>query len=270
MQGTGGRETDESSPLGWSFLVSQLPKSPELFLRRIEARHSLSSAARQAFLDLERRPESYPIYRDIIREGEPTMRCALLESGFASRYKTLPNGGRQINSFHMPGDMIDLQSALLLVADHGVRTHAPTTILTFDCNDILKLAEDWPEWGRAFWFDTIVEGSIYREWTLNVGRRQAVERIAHILLELAARFEAVGLSDGRKFDVPVTQQDLADAAGLSAVHTNRSLQILREDGLIRSYGRTVILEDIDALKQISSFTPLYLHPEGPRALRRAT
>lgn len=236
----------------------------ELYLRKVEARHPMPDGARQAIFALRHSRQTYHTYRDIVREGDRPVRCCLLESGFVSRYKTLPGGGRQINSFHIPGDMIDLQSSLLLVADHGIRTHAPSTVVTFDAQDILRLAEDWPEWGRAFWFDTMVDASVFREWTLNVGRRSAVPRIAHLLLEVAVRLESIGRSDGRKFMLPVTQADLADAVGLSAVHTNRSLQKLREDGLIRSYGRTIVLEDVEALKRISSFTKRYLHPEGPR------
>lgn len=235
-----------------------------LYLNKVEARRSMPEGARQAIFALRHNRHSYETYRDIVREGDRPTRCCLLESGFVSRYKTLPGGGRQINSFHIPGDMIDLQSSLLLVADHGIRTHSPSTIVTFDAQDVLALAEEWPAWGRAFWFDTMVDASIFREWTLNVGRRSAVPRIAHLLLEVAARLESIGRSDGRKFTLPVTQADLADAVGLSAVHTNRSLQKLREDGLIRSYGRTVVLEDVEALKGIASFTSRYLHPEGPR------
>jgi CRP-like cAMP-binding protein len=181
-----------------------------------------------------------------------------------SRYKTFPNGERQINSFHLPGDKVDLQSALLLVAAHAIRTHAPSTIVTFDCQDVIKLAEDYPEWGRAFWFDTMVDSAVFREWMLNVGRRTAVSRIAHLLLEFAWRLKFIGESDGTKFVLPVTQADLADAAGLSAVHTNRSLQRLREDKLIRTYGRTVIIEQPADLARLASFDPRYMHPEGPR------
>lgn len=224
----------------------------------------MPETARRALFDLKQGRETYETYRDIVREGDVTERCCLIETGFASRYKTLPNGGRQINSFHFPGDLIDLQSALLTVADHGIRTHAPTTIVTFDCQDILKLAQEHAEWGRAFWFDTMIDSSIFREWMLNVGRRTAVSRIAHILLEIAWRMEAIGLSDGRKFIIPVTQADLADAAGLSAVHTNRSLQRLREDGLIRSYGKTVVIEQREELARVGSFDARYMHPEGPR------
>jgi CRP-like cAMP-binding protein len=250
-------------PEGAAALSESMP-AIEQYLRKIEGRHPMSKKARQALIDLPSGRQTYETYRDIVREGERTTRCCLIESGFASRYKTLPNGGRQINSFHFPSDMVDLQSSLLMVADHGVRTHAPTTIVTFDCQDILKLADDYPEWGRAFWFDTMVDSSIFREWTLNVGRRTAVSRVAHLLLEFAWRLKSIGESDGRKFTVPVTQSDLADAAGLSAVHTNRSLQRLREDGLIRSYGKTVVIEKPDELAKVASFDARYLHPEGPR------
>lgn len=236
----------------------------ELYLRKVEGRHPMPPQARQALFDLPRGEASYKTYQDILREGERTKRCFLLASGVVSRYKTLPNGGRQINSFHLPGDMVDLQSALLLQADHAIRTHSPVTIVTFDCQDMLKLAEDYPEWGRAFWFDTMVDSAIFREWMLNVGRRSAVSRIAHLLLELAWRLEAIGESDGKKFVMPVTQGDLADAVGLSAVHTNRSLQKLREDELIRSYGRTVIIENPEELARIGTFDSRYMHPEGPR------
>lgn len=247
-------------------IVSEANTAIELYLRRVEGRHPLPAAARQALYDLPRKRQTFDIYRDVVREGERTRRCCLVETGFVSRYKTLPTGGRQINSFHTAGDMVDLQSSLLLVADHSIRTHTPTTILTFDCQDVLRLAHEWPEWGRAFWFDTMVDSAIFREWMLNVGRRSAVSRVAHLMLELAWKFKAIGESDGKKFVLPVTQADLADAAGLSAVHTNRSMQKLREDGLIRTYGKTVVIEDEAALSRLASFNPLYLHPEGPREL----
>lgn len=246
--------------------MSETVTAIELYLRKVEGRYPLSAKARRALYDLPSNRQTYETYRDIVREGERTTRCCLMESGFVSRYKTLPDGGRQINSFHGPGEMVDLQSSLLLIADHGIRTHMPTTVLTFGCQDLLRLAEEWPEWGRAFWFDTMVDSSIFREWMLNVGRRSAVSRVAHLLLEFAWKFKAIGRSDGKKFALPVTQTDLADAAGLSAVHTNRSIQKLREDGLIRTYGKTVVIEDEEQLMRLASFNSRYLHPEGPRQI----
>jgi CRP-like cAMP-binding protein len=225
---------------------------------------AISDLAQQAFLALDAKREEFAIYRDIVREGEPTERCCFVEAGLISRYKTLRNGDRQIVSFHLAGDLVDLQSSLVRIADHGIRTHTPTTIFTVASNDILRLAADYPELGRAFWFDTLVDAAIFREWTLNVGRRTARERTAHLLLEFAYRFQAIGQSDGREFILPVTQADLADAVGLSAVHVNRSLQWLRAQGLIRTFGKTVVIEDREALIREADFRSIYLHPEGPR------
>ena len=160
--------------------------------------------------------------------------------------------------------MVDLNAGLLTVSDSGIRTHTPTTVVTIGCEDILDLASDYPEWGRAFWFDTLVDASIFREWTVNVGRRTAVARVAHLLLEFNARLEKIGLGDGRAFVLPITQADLADAVRLSAIHTDRSIQRLRRSGAIRTHGRNFVIEDYPALVEEASFGPAYLQPEGPR------
>jgi len=120
--------------------------------------------------------------------------------------------------------------------------------------------------GRAFWFDSLVDAAIFGEWTLNVGRRGARERVAHLLLEFAHRLHSVGLSDGKAFVLPVTQADLADATGLSPVHVNRSLKALRVEGLIRMVGKSITIDEPDALERLADFNDLYLHPEGPRTL----
>lgn len=234
-------------------------------LAKLMSRAPLSDAAQKAFLGLKANRVSFAIYRDIVREGEPTSRCCFVEKGLVSRYKTLRNGGRQIVSFHLDGDLIDLQSSLLKVADHGIRTHTPSVVLTVSCNDVLQLAADFPELALAFWFETLVDGAIFREWTLNVGRRSARERTSHLLLEFAYRLKAIGLSDGREFVLPVTLADFADAVGLSTVHVNRSFQALRADALIRTFNKTIVIEDPDRLIREADFRADYLHPEGPRS-----
>jgi len=226
----------------------------------------ISKEAQQAFLDLDAKRQEVGMYQDFVREGEPTERCCFVESGLISRYKTWRTGGRQIISFHLRGDFIDLSSSLIKIQDHGIRTHTPSVLFTVTCNDILRLTADYPELGRAFWFDTLVDAAIFQKWTLNVGRRTARERVAHLLLEFAYRFEAIGQSDGREFILPITQADLADAVGLSPVHINRSLQWLRSQRLIRTFSKTVIIEDMEALVAMADFRSAYLHPEGPREL----
>lgn len=234
------------------------------YLAKVDRNGSLSDAAREAFLALPLEHHTHGINRDIIKQGDCPTRSCLIVEGVVSRHKTLRNGKRQISSFHFPGDMVDLHASLLTVADSGIRTHTPTTIVTIACKDILGLAAEYPEWGRAFWFDTLVDASVFREWTLNLGQRTAVARVAHLLLEISVRLERIGQSDGRSFVLPVTQADLADAVGLSAVHTNRSIQQLRQSGTIRTQGREVMIEDYQSLVSQALLDPSYLHPEGPR------
>ena len=234
------------------------------YLAKLDARRPLPEAARKAFLALPLRREEFSANQDILVEGEATHRTCYLQEGFVSRNKSLPDGARQIVSFHLPGDMVDLQSVLLTISDHGISTHVRSVILTLAHGDVLRLAYEFPALGQALWFDTLVDASIFREWTLNVGRRPAVQRLAHLLLELHYRYEAVGLADNGSFELPVTQTDLADALGLSAVHTNRSIQQLRRERLVRTFRGTLTIENMPALIELARFDPLYLHPEGPR------
>jgi CRP-like cAMP-binding protein len=237
-----------------------------LYLGKLERRAPLSVAGREAILALPARRKAYSTYQDIVSEGSRPTRCCLVESGLVSRYKTLRNGSRQILSFHIPGDMIDLSAALVVVADHGIRTHSPTIIITVDQRDVLQVAADFPEVGRAFWFDTLVDAAIFREWTVNVGRRNARERTAHLLLEFAYRFKAANMTSGDSFELPVSQADLADALGITSVHLNRTLQWLRRERYIRTHSKTISIENWEEMVQLAGFTSAYLHPEGPRPL----
>lgn len=234
------------------------------YLGKLRRRAPLSEAAEAAFVALPTCERQIGTYRDIVREGDRTTHSCFIRTGLVSRYKTLRNGARSIVSFHIAGDMVDLQSSLLIIADHGIRTHVPTTIIEIAHADILRIAAKHPEIGRAFWFDTLIDASIFREWQLNVGRRTSRERVAHLLLELAFRMKAAGLIDGHTMPLPISQADIADAVGNSPVHVNRSLQSLRAEGLIRTYGKTVVIEQWEAMARMSDFNSTYLHPEGPR------
>jgi CRP-like cAMP-binding protein len=234
------------------------------YLAKLERRLPLSPEAREAFLAIPTQARDYAPYQDVVREGDRTGRACLVETGMVSRYKTLRSGARQIMSFHIPGDLVDLQSVLVVVADHGIRTHTATRILTVAHSDLLNLAARYPEIGRAFWFDTLIDASIFREWTVNIGRRSSRERTAHLILELATLHEAAGLVEADTFDFPITQSDLSDALGMTAVHLNRVLQGMRKDRLIRTHGRSITIENKAELKALAGFDPTYLHPEGPR------
>ncbi len=236
-----------------------------LYVAKLERRAPLSDESREALLALPYRQRLLEAYRDIIREGDRPTHCCMVVSGLVSRYKTLRNGSRQILSFHFPGDMVDLQGALVVIADHGIRAHIPSEIALIEHAAILEVAARLPELGRALWFDTLIDAAVFREWMVNVGRRTALQRTAHLLLELHYRMGEIGAADGDSFPLPVSQADLSDALGISPVHLNRTLQWLRAERLIRSISRTMIIEDPVRLTEIAGFQPNYLHPEGPRA-----
>lgn len=241
------------------------PSAIARYVAKLERRSPLPEAAHAALLGLRTHSRRFGIYQDIVREGDRLDECCFVDSGLVSRYRVLPDATRQILSFHIPGDMIDLQSALVVVADHGIRTHMPTVVVGIAHDDILRVAAEHPALARAFWFDTLIDAAIFREWTVNVGRRNTRARAAHLLLEFATRFKAAGMAVDGGFELPISQNDLADALSITAVHMNRTMQWLRGERLIRTHMRTVEIENWPAMIELAGFDPVYLHPEGPRA-----
>jgi len=194
----------------------------------------------------------------IVREGEEPAWCSLILEGCAFRQKVVRNGARQIISFHFPGEFIDLQGCLLAVNDHGVQALGTCSLAVVPRKALLALVDQRPSLARAVWHDTLLDGASLREWVVNVGRRNARARIAHLLCELAIRLDST-TEDGRVYLLPLTQEHIADATGLTAVHTNRTIQGLRREGLISlAYGRLVV-HDWAALRTIGDFSMLYLH-----------
>jgi CRP-like cAMP-binding protein len=124
---------------------------------------------------------------------------------------------------------------------------------------IQEIAFERPAIGRAMWYETLVDGSIFREWTLNVGRRNARARAAHLLCEFALRLELAGLGERCDYELPMTQEQLGDALGLTSVHTNRTLMSLGQAGLITRTNRAIQIIDWPGLAQIGDFDAAYLH-----------
>ena len=195
----------------------------------------------------------------LVREGEPTSICTLLLSGFAFRQKLVTDGSRQIISIHIPGEFLDVQNCMLDVADHSLQSLTRGTVAVVHKNALADLMASRPNIRRAIWLDSLVDSSIFREWVVNVGRRDARSRIAHLLCELAARLKAAGIVDGEMYDFPLTQEQIGDATGLTAVHTNRTLQALRKDGLISLSSSRLSILDWDALAEVGDFNERYLH-----------
>jgi CRP-like cAMP-binding protein len=236
-------------------------------LRKLEYWAFLNEEDREALLALPYTRKTIEPHHYIVREGDrPTHSCVLL-SGLAYRHKIVATGARQILSIHMSGDIVDLQNSLLGIADHNVQALTNSEVAFIPREAVVQLAFERPAIGQALWYDTLVDGSIFREWIANVGRRDARTRIAHLLCEFALRQEAAGLGNHMEWELPMTQEQLADCTGLTPIHVNRMLQSLGRDGLISRTRRSVTVNDWKALAKAGDFESTYLHlPEHKLAI----
>lgn len=200
--------------------------------------------------------------QDLISEGDRPDRIRFVLSGWLARYKTLEDGRRQIVNFVLPGEICDPYSYLLARMDHSIGTLTPVVFSEIERERFEELVAGDRTLAEAVWCEWFAGNSIQREWTLNIGRRVALERVAHLLCEIFDRLKAIGQVDGNSCAFPITQMDLADATGLSVVHLNRTLQELRAAGLIVLRERTLTISDLDALKSAGLFSPAYLHHAG--------
>lgn len=197
---------------------------------------------------------------DLFAQGDRLTSIFLLLEGWAARYKMLEDGRRQIVSLLLPGDLCDPFCFLLHRADHGVTALTPIKVAEVGRNQFEEIALSHPEVTRAMWINALITASIQREWCVNLGRRTALERFSHLFCELYHRLLTVGLVSGGGFHFPVTQLELADATGLTMVHTNRILQEMRRQRLIELHRRHLVVPDLAALERVCAFDPYYLHP----------
>jgi CRP-like cAMP-binding protein len=239
------------------------PHSPHtLMIRKLESIFRLYTEEKQALHDLPVQLQLLKADQDIVRIGDSPSQCCLLVEGYTCVYKLTTEGKRQIVAFYVPGDMPDLQSLHLKVLDNSLATVTPCTVGFIQHEDLRRICDRYPRITAALWRETLVDASIFREWVLNVGRRDAFSRMAHLLCEFRVKLKAVGLAEDDTFDLPLTQGELADAIGTSNVHVNRVLQDLRAKDLIRSKGTQVTIPDWEKLKAVAGFDPLYLHLES--------
>jgi CRP-like cAMP-binding protein len=238
-------------------MSDQSPLMP--MLRKLEYWGALSPSDHGAILALPHFLRTIEPRHHIVREGDRATHACVLRSGFAFRHKIVGDGGRQILAIHMAGDMIDLQNSLLGFADHSVQALTVAEVALIPREAIIKLAFDRPTIGLALWKDTLVDGSIFREWIANVGRRDARARLAHLLCEFALRLEATGEGERTRWELPMTQEHLGDCTGLTSVHVNRTLKGLEQDELISRSSRSVTIEDWKRLAEAGDFQSAYLH-----------
>ncbi len=227
-------------------------------LAKLELRTSFNNSDRDALLALPETVRTLRRHEFIARDQENVRDCCVLIAGFAIRHKVAGNGLRQIFSIHMKGDPVDLHNSMLGTADHNLQMVSDGRATFIPIDAIRELTLAFPTVGQAMWQETLVEAAIFREWTLNIGRRDARSRMAHLLCELAVRTEQADLGTAENFEMPMTQEELGDALTMTPIHVSRTLKILATDGLISREKRSIRILDRYALTKLGDFDSAYL------------
>lgn len=201
----------------------------------------------------------------LVRAYQPLSSSAILTSGLAARVKYTRDGRKQITEVHVPGDFVDLHSFVLKYLDHDVTALSDCVFAMVPHSTLRQLTERSNHLARIYWFTTLVDAAISREWELSFGRRGAVERMAHLFCELHVRLAVVGLVQDDAFDLPLTQSDLSECLGLSIVHVNRTLMQLRSDGLIEFAAGRLQIHNVERLREKAGFEQGYLYLDGKPA-----
>jgi CRP-like cAMP-binding protein len=230
-----------------------------LLVENLELHSELSPEDRQAILELPHRTRVFEPASYLVSEGERPTHCAVMVSGFSYRQKQTSGGARQIVSIHIPGEALDFQHLFLDMADHSIQMLTRGEVALIAMRDLQELVEARPSLHRAVSRRILVEASIFREWVLNVGRRDARSRMAHLLCEFAIRMRNVGLTGDYEYELPITQEQFADAVGLTTVHVNRTLRSLDKDGFVKRDRRTIFIPSWTRLAAVADFNERYLH-----------
>lgn len=241
-----------------------------LFVGKLEAHSTISDEERAAVLALPGVPQKVGVHYDFVQPGDQLHHACLVTEGIVARFAQLEDGSRQITGFHIPGDMVDLYSLVLPRAASPLQAMTNSAILKIPHQALWDMAFDHRDLASAFWRSCVVDGHIVAQWLVNLGRRNARARTAHLLCEMAVRFAQIGRLRDDSYKFPVTQEQLADALGLTPVHVNRSLKALREDGLVRLTRNEVILLDWERLQAEAEFNTDYLHlPSASGLMKQA-
>ena len=238
-------------------VLTPLSESP--VASKLEAFTRLSTDDRAAIARVSRNVRFVEPRRDVISEGDKPRHVHLVLDGWACRYKQLPDGKRQIVSLFVPGDFCDVNVYILKYMDHSIGAITRLKVAMITPDEMNALTSERPRVVQALWWHELVTSAIQREWTLNIGQRSAYERLAHLLIELYIRLNSVGRAHDGRCDFPLTQNDLADATGLTAVHVNRTLQELRRDGLIELDRKQLQILNLEQMMDVAMFNPNYLH-----------
>ncbi|HEX8302871.1 Crp/Fnr family transcriptional regulator [Sphingomonas sp.] len=208
---------------------------------------------------LEHPSTIFPRGKTIIGVGDKVDNIHLITKGLATRSKTLRDGSRQLMAFLVPGDLCDVEVFILEAMDHDVVALAETTCVLIPASEMEKLLTESSNLTRAMWWSTMTDSAVLREWIVNHGIRDALQRMAHIFCELLIRHRIVGQGGDNIVPFPLTQEELAEATGMTPVHANRMIQQLRSDGLIELNNKVLVVLDFKRLSELGQYDASYLH-----------
>lgn len=224
---------------------------------------ALSEAELSILEGLYKRRRTFVAGRDLVHQGQTDHAAYILESGWACSYKLLHDGQRQIVDFQIPGDFLGLRSVVLHISDHSIEPVTDIEVTEVHVSDLLEVFSHTPRLATAVLWAASRDEAMVVEHLVGIGRRDVAERMAHFLLELGARLSLIGMASRAGYACPLTQYLLADALGLSAVHVNRVLRQLREQGLVTFRDGFVTFDDYDRLVEFADFEMTYLDQVGP-------
>ena len=230
-------------------------------LKKLRVRDEISAEEEAAIRAMVGEVREYRADQVLIRRGQELNESILLLDGWIARTKDMPDGGRQISELQFSGDFTDIHGFTLKRLDHNIATITPCRVAIVPHDRIRATIERFPHLGRIYWLMTNIDAAIHREWTVSLGRRSALGRMAHLFCEIRERLKIVGLADNDSYDFPLTQLELGECLGLTAVHVNRTLQELRRRELIEVESRRVTIRDLPRLKSAGDFDPYYLYLE---------
>jgi CRP-like cAMP-binding protein len=230
--------------------------------KKLQAFIPLRPREQQRLADIQSDPLSVRRGKRLTEEGQTGHKVFVLHAGWACSYKDLANGQRQVISFPIAGDFVGLRSALLRTADHSFSALTDAVVTSVAATDIMQCVTEFPRLGTALLWAASRDEAMIVEHLVNVGRRNAIQRMAHFFLELAERLSMIGIAAPAEFKCPLTQFVLADALGMTAVHVNRVLRQLRELGLLTMGNGVVRMHDVDRLKKLAGFQGGYLDVPG--------
>jgi CRP-like cAMP-binding protein len=235
----------------------------QLFVNRLTSRSVLTDQEVTAVLNLKGQIKQLAAHSDFVPLGEQVDHSCLVVDGLVGRFGQNGEGARQITCLHIAGDMADLPSVVSPKAGWGLEALAKTTVLRVPHAELRRAANQHSGLAEAFWRDCVADGSIFSEWVVNVGRRDALSRLAHLFCEMAIRSEKAGQGNSSSFPLPITQTDLGDATGLTSIHVNRTLKALRTRSIVELRSGTVTIHDWDQLVATADFDVGFLLLGGP-------